>query len=168
MNSAVTQYQTHGGIAGHKFYFDNDVKFINIPKSASTAVQAQIHKFTKKFVVIREPYSRLHSCFKHVIEFENLTMQQATDYLTGQIAIDDHDAADAMMHFIPASFFIECSNLIDIQPYDVFKLENLEFTKTNANTSTEHDKIISHWIDNNREFVKNFYKQDIELYNLYE
>ena len=142
-----------------------DVKFINIPKCASSAIEKHMPKLTSKFVVIREPYARLRSCFKHVIRRANISMSDTISYLTGVRGIEDHHTACAMMHFIPASFFIECSKLLCDEPFTVFKLESLQFDKENTNTVTTYDDIISNWISDNHEFIQNFYKQDIELYN---
>ena len=164
MDKTITQYQMQGGIAGHLFNFNDDVKFINIPKCASTAIAKYKPKLTSKFVVIREPYSRLHSCFKHVIQFENTSMSDAASYLTGVKPINDRRTAAAMMHFIPANFFIECSKIFCNQPYDIFKLESLQFDKANTNTVTAYDDVIFDWINDNNQFIQHFYKQDIELY----
>jgi hypothetical protein len=157
-----------GIIAKHYFYFDKDIKFINVPKCASTAIKQYKPTLTNKFVVIREPYSRLHSCFKHVLELENISMEDAISYLTNVKLIEDPQVANAMMHFIPASFFIECSKIFCNDPFDVFKLESLQFKQANINTVTKHDNIISDWISYNKEFIQNFYKEDIELYNANE
>ena len=168
MNKNITEYQAKVGTAGHRFYFDDNIKFINIPKCASTAIKKYKLELTNKFVVIREPYSRLHSSFKHVIQFEDISMSNAILYLTGQKTIDDHHTACAMMHFIPASFFIECSKIFCNKPYDIFKLENLNFKKAHTNPATEYDEIISNWINQNDKFIQKFYEQDIELYNANE
>jgi hypothetical protein len=165
MNKDITQYTRHGAVTGHRYYFDDYVKFINIPKCASTALSEQKPKLGNKFTVLRQPLDRLHSCFKHVIEFENISMARATAYLTGLETIKDHDIANAMMHFIPASFFIEQSRIFCDKPYSVHKLENLHFGKTNVNAVRKHDDVILKWIDDNQEFIQNFYAKDIELYN---
>ena len=39
MNKNITEYQAKVGTAGHRFYFDDNIKFINIPKCASTAIK---------------------------------------------------------------------------------------------------------------------------------
>ena len=165
MNKDITRYIEHGPVTGHHYYFDNNLKFINIPKCASTAVAEQKPELGKKFTVIRQPYDRLRSCFKHVIEFENISMAHASAYLIGSKTIQNNPTANAMMHFIPASFFIQCSRVFCNKPFTVYKLESLQFGRANENPVTRHDDMISRWIDDNQEFIQNFYAEDIELYN---
>ena len=165
MNKDTTQHTPHGPVTSHRYYFDKNRKFINIPKCASTAIKEHKPDLGKKFAVIRQPYDRLRSCFKHVIEFENITMEHASMYLTGSKPIKKNLVANAMLHFIPANFFIQCSTAFCKEPYKIYQLESLQFPRANENPVSWHDDRISRWIDDNREFIDNFYAKDIELYN---
>ena len=165
MNKEITQHTRHGAVTGHQYHFDDYVKFINIPKCASTAIREHKPKLGHKFTVLRQPFDRLHSCFKHVIVFENISMARATAYLTGLETIKDNDIANAMMHFIPASFFIEQSRVFCEEPYSVHKLENLHFHSANVNPVSKHDDEILKWMGDNKEFIQSFYAKDIKLYN---
>jgi len=178
--------------SSHHYYFDRN--FVNIPKCASTSLLlCTIDEFKKflvdntltasdKFTIVRHPTSRLRSCFKNIVgivEYDKSTSWESQlitcidkigKILLGEqpIPIDDQHLTNEMMHFIPQTFFIENSFLIDKRRPLVFrKLENIIFD-INHNPGTDDSlvaEITEDWINRNTNFVEEFYQSDFQMYD---
>lgn len=178
MNKNILQWRRESGTTGHRYCLDKN--FVNIPKCASTNIEKQLENtiIDSKFTLIRDPVNRFFSCFKHATSFENLSFEETTEYFLGEKEINDNQIANAMMHFIPQTFFINCSKDICKDQIDIFTFAGIKKSKlakkldfdvvSNNNNVTTYDKKISEWYNNNQTFINNFYSQDIEMYNFYK
>ena len=175
----------------HKYYFGEPFMFVNIMKNASTSIYKLLGEINGNsnhdhnsdkfwFTIVRDPMERFYSSFKHLImnHKEQITVEHIGNCLREYPKDTSEYFMGQFVHFTPQRLITNWfESRVDLKFYSIKNLEPLkEEIQNRISTKIEipHVNIgdrssaklvgIEKWINENKDFVAEFLKDDYEWY----